>query len=892
MSEFGEYEPEEFESDLYEKWLESGVFEADEDSDKPTFSMVIPPPNVTGSLHIGHALNSTLQDVMCRWKRMQGYEVLWVPGTDHAGIATQNRVEQQLAEEGTDRHELGRDDFIDRVWDWKEEYGDRIIEQLKGLGVSCDWSRERFTMDEGLSNAVQEVFINLYEDGYIYRGDYIVNWCPRCQTALSDIEVEYEEEDGHWYHMDYPLIERDETLHIATTRPETMLGDTAVAYHPDDERYQGLAGSTVKLPLVGREIPVVEDDRVDPDFGSGLVKITPGHDDLDFRIGQDHDLELINLLNPDGTFNENAGDGFEGLDRDEVREKVVDQLDDAGVLREVEDYRHEVGQCYRCDTLIEPYVSKQWFVAMEDLAEPAINKVRNDEIEFHPERWEKTYFEWMENIRDWCISRQIWWGHRIPVWYGPDDEAFVARSEETAQEKAEEHYDESVKLQRDPDVLDTWFSSALWPFSTLGWPDDTKDLNQFYPTDVLSTGFDIIYFWVARMIMMGLYCMDDIPFSDVYIHALIRDEDGRKMSKSLGNVIDPLDVTDEYGCDPVRFTLCALAAQGRDIKLSEDRIEGFRNFTNKYWNAARYVDHALDAEDVQKLEEPIETENTTEVDRWILTRFNEAMSEATRSLENYDFDQYADALYQFLWHEYCDWYIEMSKVQLSEDKSVGNELTTKKVLYQVLMEVTKALHPVIPFVTERIYRKFGHAEDVLIEASWPDPDENWEHERAMEHIENVKKVIRAGRHLKKEFNVQTDEGVELLVDCGDRQDRIQVLNKFVPYINDLASIESITVGRDLKRPEMSTTEVLDFADVYLPLEGIIDVAKERERLKDDIDEKKERLGELEGRLNNPEFKDNAPEDVILESKEERDQVLNEIERLEDTLEDLSEDVPA
>ncbi|MFB6347630.1 MAG: valine--tRNA ligase [bacterium] len=890
MQELGDYKPEEFEADLYESWLDEDLFEADSESDKPSFSMVIPPPNVTGTLHIGHALNSTLQDVLCRWKRMQGYEVLWVPGTDHAGIATQNKVEQKLEDEGTSRHDLGREDFVDEVWDWKEDYGGRIIEQLKGLGVSCDWSRERFTMDDGLSSAVEDVFVNLYEDGYIYRGDYIVNWCPRCQTALSDIEVEYEEQDGHWYHLQYLLIDRDDSLHIATTRPETMLGDTAVAYHPDDERYQGLEGERVRLPLVDREIPVVADNRVDPDFGSGLVKITPGHDDLDFRIGEDHGLEIINLLNPDGTFNENAGERYQGLDRNQVRDKVVQDLRDEDWLTEVEDYRHEVGQCYRCDTVIEPYVSDQWFVAMEDLAEPAIDKVRNDDIEFHPERWEKTYFEWMENIRDWCISRQIWWGHRIPVWYGPDDEYFVARDEEEAREKARDHYGEDVELQRDPDVLDTWFSSALWPFSTLGWPDETQDLDKFYPTDVLSTGFDIIYFWVARMIMMGLYCMDEIPFSDVYIHALIRDEDGRKMSKSLGNVIDPLDVIDDHGCDPLRFTLCALAAQGRDIKLSTDRIEGFRNFANKYWNAAKYVQFSLEDTDVGELDESIDFEKTTPVDRWILSRFSTVIEEATGHLENYDFDRYADALYQFLWHEYCDWYIEMSKLQLRDDESPGDVRETQKILLTVLEEVTKALHPVMPFITERVFQAFHTEQEHLVNADWPEPPEQWEDSTAVKQLNRVRDVIRAGRHLKKEFHVQTSEDVRLLVDLESEAD--QYLNDYVEYIADLAGIESIRIETDLERPEMATTEVLDFADVYLPLKGLIDVEQERQRLQDDIEDRQERKGELEGRLNNPEFRENAPQDVIDESENELEQVEDEIERLQETLEELQEDAKA
>ncbi|MGM0381032.1 MAG: valine--tRNA ligase, partial [bacterium] len=723
MDELGEYKPEDFEDDFYELWQENECFVADNQTDKETFSMVIPPPNVTGTLHMGHALNSTLQDVLARWRRMQGYEVLWLPGTDHAGIATQNVVEQRLDEEGTHRRDLGREKFLERVWEWRREYGDQITNQLEALGVSCDWSRERFTLDEGLSEAVSEVFVQLYEDGLIYQGDYIINWCPRCSTALSDVEVEHEEVDGHWYHMKYPLVDEDDYLHIATTRPETMLGDTAVAYHPRDERYEGLEGKKVVLPLVGREISVIADRRVDPEFGSGLVKVTPAHDDLDFRIGEDNDLELINLLNDDGTFNDNAGKKYAGMDRYEVREQVVEDLEEEGYLIEIEDYRHQVGHCYRCDTAIEPYVSKQWFVEMEPLAEPAMEAVRAGEVEFHPSRWENTYFEWMENIRDWCISRQIWWGHRIPVWYGPDDQPVVARSEEEAYEKAEDIYGEEVELERDEDVLDTWFSSALWPFSTMGWPDETADLDSFYPTDVLSTGFDIIYFWVARMIMMGLYCTDEEPFSDVYIHALIRTEDGEKMSKSLGNVIDPLDMIDEFGCDAMRFTLCALAAQGRDIKLSEDRIKGFRNFANKLWNAAKYLQFTLDEADEPELVQPLESEECAPVDRWILSRFHSTMEEATQELEKFNFDRYADTLYQFLWHEYCDWYIEMSKLRLDEGGEGAQ--TTKKVLYQVLSGVLKALHPSMPFITEKIYQSFEVEEGLIFEADWPTPPDSW-----------------------------------------------------------------------------------------------------------------------------------------------------------------------
>jgi len=874
-----DYDPKNFEKDIYEKWLEAGVFAAEDSSEREKFSMVIPPPNVTGTLHMGHALNCTLQDVLARWRNLQGYEVLWLPGTDHAGIATQNVVERQLAEEGSSREELGREKFLDRVWEWKQEYGDQIIHQLKALGVSCDWSRERFTLDEGLSRAVTEVFIRLYEDELIYQGDYIVNWCPRCHTALSDVEVEHQEVDGHWYHIKYPLLNSDDYLHIATTRPETMLGDTAVAFHLRDERYTHLEGEKALLPLVERELPVVADDRVDPDFGSGLVKITPGHDDLDFRIGEDHGLELINLLNEDGTYNQNAGQPYAGLDRYEVREKVVEDLKQQDYLLEIEPYSHDVGHCYRCDTEIEPYVSKQWFVSMEPLAEPAIEAVKDDEVQFYPERWEKTYFEWMENIRDWCISRQIWWGHRIPVWYGPDGETIVARSEEEAEEKAQEIYGKQVDLEQDSDVLDTWFSSALWPFSTLGWPEDTADLEAFYPTDVLSTGFDIIYFWVARMIMMGYYCMDERPFDDVYIHALIRTESGEKMSKSLGNVIDPLDVIDEYGCDALRFTLCALAAQGRDIRLSYDRVKGFRNFANKIWNAVRYLDFALDDPTAQYLVEPIEIEHCSAIEKWILGRFKERMEAATEALENYNFDRYADNLYQFFWHEYCDWYIEFSKIRL--DVSAGEEQrNVERVLYRVLVESLKALHPVMPHLTEELYGRLNPNGKLIINTEWPSPPEQWLDQKSLAVVEQLQEVIRSGRHLKKEFNVQRSSGVSLLIDPEEQAS--QKLLEMEPYVQKLVGVESFELT-DGQQPKLCSTEVLDFGTILLPLAGVIDVQKETERLQSDLADRQQRIEELNQRLENPQFLENAPLGVIEESKEELLEVEDEVERLEQTI---------
>ncbi len=879
MEQLPEYEPAKFEEDIYNSWLDADLFKADSQTDKEPFSMVIPPPNVTGTLHMGHALNSTLQDVLARWKRMQGYEVLWLPGTDHAGIATQNVVERQLHAEGTDREELGREKFLERVWEWRDEYGDQIIRQLKAVGVSCDWGRERFTMDEGLSEAVTEVFVRLYEDDLIYQGDYIVNWCPRCQTALSDVEVEHKEVDGHWYHIKYPLLDEDDYLHIATTRPETMLGDTAIAFHPRDERYQHLEGKKVLLPLVEREIPVVADNRVDPEFGSGLVKVTPAHDELDFRIGEDNELELINLLNPDGTFNKNAGESYAGLDRYQVRKKVVENLREQDYMIEIEDYKHQVGHCYRCDTSIEPYVSKQWFVSMKPLAEPAIEAVKKDDVQFFPERWENTYFEWMENIRDWCISRQIWWGHRIPVWYGPDGHPFVAHNEQQAHKKAGDHYGNEVELKQDKDVLDTWFSSALWPFSTLGWPCETKDLEKFYPTDVLSTGFDIIYFWVARMIMMGLYCTGENPFSDVYIHALIRTEDGQKMSKSLGNVIDPLDMIDEFGCDAMRFTLCALAAQGRDIRLSEDRIRGFRNFANKVWNAAKYLQFVAEDADLEKMKEPIEIEKCSDFDLWILSRFEKTIDIVNSELEQYNFDGYADALYQFVWHEYCDWYIEISKLQLEKEK----DTETLKVLYRVLEGSLKALHPAMPFLSEKVMNSFEF-KGSLVTASWPQPPGEWKNNEMETAADRVQEVIRAARHLKKEFNVQTSSDVRLLISLED--ETAGGLADYNEVICELAGVEELLCGFDIEKPPTSSTVVLDFGTVYLPLVGLIDVGKEKQRLQEDMADRRERLDQLQGRLDNPGFLENAPDAVVVETKQEMEKVEDELARLHDTHESL------
>ncbi|MDK2848602.1 MAG: valyl-tRNA synthetase, partial [Desulfuromonadales bacterium] len=690
------YEPHEVEAKWYGFWTENGLFHADETSPKEPFSIVIPPPNVTGVLHMGHALNNTLQDILVRWKRMQGREALWQPGTDHAGIATQNVVEKQLSSEGCSRHDLGREEFVERVWQWRTESGGQIINQLKRLGASCDWERERFTMDEGLSRAVREVFVTLYEEGLIYRDNRLINWCPRCHTALSDLEVEHQDQKGSLWHLRYPVVGSDRYLVVATTRPETMLGDTAVAVHPEDPRYADLIGKFIMLPLMERQIPIIADEYVDKEFGSGAVKITPGHDFNDFEIGKRHDLEFINIFDESGVVNNNGG-RYQGMERFEAREKVLADLDEAGLLERTEEHLNAVGECYRCKTIIEPYMSLQWYVNVKPLAEKAIEAVQTGQTRIIPQQWEKTYFEWMFNIRDWCISRQIWWGHRIPAWFCADcNEVTVSRQDPTTCSHCG-----GSELRQETDVLDTWFSSALWPFSTMGWPDKTATLEKFYPTSCLITGFDILFFWVARMMMMGIRFMGQVPFKDVYIHALVRDAQGQKMSKSKGNVIDPLTVIDEYGTDAFRFTLAAFAAQGRDVKLSLDRIAGYRNFVNKLWNASRFALMNLEGFDPAGID--LDNSDLALSERWILTRLIEVAGEAGQALEEYRFNEAAGVLYAFTWHEFCDWFIELSKDDLyGEDET--RKATSRAVLYTVLEQLLRLLHPFMPFVTEEIWQ--------------------------------------------------------------------------------------------------------------------------------------------------------------------------------------------
>ncbi len=849
------YEPQQVEQKWYQTWESNGYFRGDENSSADPYSIVIPPPNVTGVLHMGHALNNTLQDVLCRWKRMTGHAVLWMPGTDHAGIATQNVVEKQLAAEGCDRHELGREKFIERVWQWREESGGQIINQLKCLGASCDWERERFTMDEGLSKAVREVFVRLFEDGLIYRANRLINWCPRCHTALSDLEVEHEDKKGSLWHLRYPVAGTDRILVVATTRPETMLGDTAVAVHPEDERYADLIGKMVKLPLTEREIPIIADDYVDPEFGSGAVKITPAHDFNDFEMGKRHELEVINVLDESGNINENGG-AYLGLERYAARTKIVADLEALDLLERIDDYANSVGECYRCKTIIEPYMSKQWYVSVGPLAEKAIEAVETGKTKILPAQWEKTYFEWMNNIQDWCVSRQIWWGHRIPAWFCDDcGKITVSREDATACTHCG-----SNSLQQETDVLDTWFSSALWPFSTMGWPDKTVALDKFYPTSCLVTGFDILFFWVARMMMMGLKFMDQVPFKEVYIHALVRDAQGQKMSKSKGNVIDPLTVVDEYGADAFRFTLTAFAAMGRDIKLSTERIGGYRNFVNKLWNASRFA--LMNLEDFDPASASLNDFQLSLADQWILDRFNRAATEVNNCLENYKFNDAASTLYSFTWHEFCDWYVELAKEDLYGEDPVAKR-RAQTVLYALLENLLRLLHPIIPFVTEEIWQVLpGERSAVTImQAAYPTGIEARIEPSAVGRMELVMEVVRAIRNIRGELDVAPGRKIAVSLDCRSTES-VATLTAGQAYIRSLARVETLDIGVGIERPGQSSTQVAGDVEVLVPLAGLIDLAEEEGRLIKEIAKVQKDLDFFTKKLGNEKFVANAPPQVL------------------------------
>ncbi len=875
------YNPKGVEEKWYDFWLAENYFVADPESDGKPFSIVIPPPNVTGSLHMGHALNATLQDILVRWKRMSGYDALWVPGMDHAGIATQNVVERQLASEGIDRHRLGRDAFIERVWKWKAEYGGRITHQLRRLGASCDWSRERFTFDEGLSRAVIEVFVTLYEQGLIYRDNRLINWCPRCHTALSDIEAEHEEFEGKLTYIRYPLSDGSGHIIVATTRPETMLGDTAVAVNPEDKRYRNIIGKYISLPLTNRMIPVIADDAVDPEFGTGAVKVTPAHDFNDEAIAkrQRPTLDFITVIGPDGRMTGDAGAKYAGMDRYDCRKAVVKDLQALDLLAKQEKYVYSISQCYRCKTVIEPLSTLQWYVKIKPLAEQAIAAVRSGRIRIVPKSWENTYFSWMENINDWCISRQIWWGHRIPAWYCDScGEVIVSRQTPDKCRKCG-----GDVLRQDEDVLDTWFSSALWPFSTLGWPDRTAELNKYYPTSVRVTGFDIIFFWVARMIMMGMKFMEDIPFGDVYIHALVRGASGQKMSKSRGNVIDPLIMMEKYGTDAFRFTLAAFAAQGRDVKFSEERVEGYRHFVNKLWNASRFI--LLNAQDTV-LPEELETGNLDLGDRWIVSRLADAAAEIDRSLADYRFNDAANVIYQFVWHELCDWYIEMVKPVLY-DETADREPARKCLLF-VLERTLRLLHPFMPYVTEEIWQHVpkgeGGGKSVVIAAF---PAGLARDEAAEAEMSVLIEAVTGIRTIRGELNLSPS--IELRAHIKTLSARTtEVLERDLLYLRKLAKVDIAELGEDVKKPKGSAAAVRSSLEVYVPLEGLLNIGMEIDRLNKEESKIRETIDFLNRKLQNEDFLKRAPKEVVSKEKEKYDECLRKVERVREHIRKLQE----
>jgi valyl-tRNA synthetase len=869
------YDPKQVEDRLYKEWMDKGYFHAEIDSSKTPYTIVIPPPNITGQLHMGHALNNTLQDVLIRWKRMQGYCTLWLPGTDHASIATEAKIVEAMAKEGTTKEMVGREKFLERAWEWKRLYGGRIVEQLKKLGSSCDWERERFTMDEGLSRAVKEVFIRLYRKELIYRGERIINWCPKCSTSISDAEVEYEEQGGNFWHIKYPVKDRNEYIVVATTRPETMLGDTAVAVHPEDERYRHLVGKTVILPLMNREIPVIADEYVDMEFGTGAVKITPAHDPNDFEVGLRHDLQQIRVMNDDATMNENARQ-YEGMDRYEARNKIIEDLKHLDLLLKIEGHTHNVGICYRCGTIIEPIISKQWFVHMKPIAQPAIDAVKNGIIKFVPERFAKIYYNWMENIQDWCISRQLWWGHRIPAYYcGDCGYMMVDHDMPESCPKCG-----SKNVEQDPDTLDTWFSSALWPFSTLGWPYDTRDLKYFYPTDVLVTGYDIIFFWVARMIFSGIEHMGREPFKYVFIHGIVRDAQGRKMSKSLGNGIDPLEVIDIYGTDALRFALIIGVSPGNDLRFSNEKVESSRNFANKIWNASRFVlmnfDEGLD---FSKINEKI----FTVADKWILSRINNITREVTENLEKFELGIALQKIYEFIWEEFCDWYIEIVKPRLY-DKDSETRLEAQYVLNYVMGNAMKLLHPFMPFITEEIYRHLINDDESIMISKWPQYREDYnfaEDEKKMALIMNAVKNIR---NVRAEMNVPPSrKSKAIFVVPGVKEQEILLEGK--GFFERLAGVSEAVIQTTKKGiPDNAVSSMIEGAEIYIPLEDLIDIEKEIERLEKEKANLEKELERSHKKLSNQGFISKAPAKVVEEERAKQvkyqDMYDKVVERLE------------
>ncbi len=855
------YDPQSFEKKWYQYWEENGFFHAEVELDKEPYSIVIPPPNVTGQLHMGHALDETLQDILIRYHRMRGDNTLWMPGCDHAGIATQAKVEAALREEGTNRYELGREKFLERVWKWKEEYGNRIMSQLRTLGSSCDWARERFTMDEGCSRAVREVFVSLYDKGLIYQGTRITNWCPNCNTALSDIEVEHETEAGHLWHLRYQVEGTDQYVEIATTRPETMFGDTGVAVHPDDERYKALVGKTLILPVVNRRIPLFADEYVDPAFGTGAVKVTPAHDPNDFEMGLRHNLEQVKVIENNGTMSEGLGK-YSGLDRYECRKLLVKELEETGVLVSTEDHEHAVGHCSRCHATIEPLVSKQWFVKMESLAKPAIEAVRDGRIQFVPERFTKIYENWLENIRDWCISRQLWWGHRIPAWYCDDcGKTIVSREDVTECPHCGSH-----SLHQDEDVLDTWFSSGLWPFETMGWPEETKELKHFYPTSVLVTGYDIIFFWVARMVMMGIEFGKDIPFRKVFIHGLVRDSQGRKMSKSLGNGIDPVEIIDEYGADTLRFMLITGNTPGNDMRFFSERVESARNFANKIWNASRYM--LMNLEGFRHGFVPND-EDYTLADRWILSRYAKTERGVTENLDKFELGEAGRMIYEFIWSEFCDWYIELTKARLYDKEQERPRQTALYVLNYVLERTLRLLHPFMPFLTEEIWQKLpknpDDKESIMI-SPWPKDNGSAIDENAEKSMTAIMETIKTVRNLRAEVGVVPGKRSEVILQFADKS-LGEIFASNEGYLTALAAAEPVTfLPEGAEKPENAMAGMTSGVEIYLPLKGLIDVEKETARLTKERDKLAKEIARLSGKLQNEGFLKKAPEHVVAAEK--------------------------
>lgn len=876
------YDPEKTEEKWYQYWEEKGFFQAGFDPAAKSFSIVMPPPNITGQLHLGHALDNTLQDILTRWKRMQGYNTLWLPGTDHASIATEVKVVERLRERGQEKDDLGREGFLQEAWAWKKEYGGHITKQLRKLGSSCDWSRERFTMDEGCSRAVREVFVRLYEKGLIYRDNYIVNWCPDCHTTLSDIEVDHQEEDSKLYHLKYQLKDGSGFIVVATTRPETMLGDTAVAVNPEDDRYRDLIGSSVILPLLNREIPLIADQFVDREFGTGMVKVTPAHDPNDFEIGQRHGLEVIKVIDEDARMTDAAGK-FAGLDRYQCREQVVAELKEQGLLEKIEDYGHAVGQCYRCDTVIEPLVSQQWFVKMEPLAKPAIQAVKAGRVRFVPERFAKVYLNWMENIQNWCISRQLWWGHRIPAWYCQDcDEIIVSRAERVEQCPA----CGSCKLKQDEDVLDTWFSSGLWPFSTMGWPTETAELDYFYPTDVLVTGQDIIFFWVARMIFLALEFMEEVPFRDVYIHGLIRDAQGRKMSKSLGNGIDPLEVIEQYGADALRFALITGNTPGNDMRIREEKLEASRNFANKIWNASRFILMNISGLDFTSIKR--QDLNYTLADRWMISRLNRVIGSVDQALAVYSFGEASKVLYDFIWSEFCDWYIELIKPRLYQDQDRQAKQTAQYVGAVVLESILRLLHPVMPALTEEIWQQLsiGSGASIMI-APWPRVDDEVIAEESEARMNTIMGVIKAIRNLRNEMKVNPGKRIKAILHAPAEQ--LEILEEGYNYIKDLARLKELVLagsGAVKNKAEKSSTAVVSGIEVILPLAEMVDLEKEIERLEKELGATEFEIKRAESKLANQGFVSKAPVQMVERERAKLQEYREKKEKLQRRLLDL------